>query len=565
MLLGEPVICNDLPAHPFRVPAPEGHVPIDCFLGVPLRRNDKVSGMLAVANRPGGYREEELRTLTRLAAVIMVSRRHREVLTQATQAERRSTERTAQLEAANRAKSTFLANMSHEIRTPMNAILGYSRLMHRDPALSRQQREYLQVINRSGEHLLALLNDVLEMSKIEAGRLTLRPETFNVLRLVKDVEAMFRLPIEEKGLQFDVAVSTGVVPVVKADQSKARQVLINLLSNAVKFTASGGVAVRLSSQWPVDGRLKVVVEVEDTGSGIAEEEQERVFGHFEQARAGIESKGGTGLGLAISRHYARVMGGDLTCSSREGAGSLFRFEFCAEPPEERMSGQEPPPARAAELLAGSENRVLVIDDDRNSRRLLEMLLEEIGFEVRTGVNGAEAVELFKEWKPDLIMMDVAMPEMDGYEATRAIRALPGGSGVVIIIVSASTLEEARKKALSSGADDYLDKPFSEEGLFEMIRVNLGVEYRYADQAVECEVTADQGKDPECLSLRNIEPELYGALREKLRRGAMKEFKTAVTDAKGLEAGCARSLLALADRYDYDALLALFRGGGEADE
>ena len=227
---------------------------------------------------------------------------------------------------ASQAKSVFLANMSHEIRTPMNAILGFSQILLKNPALAVDQRQHLDIIARSGEHLLSLIDDILEMSKIEAGRTPLAPSSFNLRGLLTDLTSMFRLRAESKGLGFAVSVAAGVPAVLLADEKKLRQILINLLGNAIKFTDSGSVRCDVAVRREADGALRLAVEVEDTGPGVPASDAERIFQAFEQTETGVDA-GGTGLGLAISREFARLMGGDITLASEVGRGSRFRLDI----------------------------------------------------------------------------------------------------------------------------------------------------------------------------------------------------------------------------------------------
>jgi signal transduction histidine kinase/CheY-like chemotaxis protein len=389
-------------------------------------------------------------------------------------------------EAANRAKSTFLANMSHEIRTPMNAILGFSQLVLRTPGLAPIQKQYLDIINRSGEHLLALINDILAMSKIEAGRVTLNRTTFDLHNLLADVESMFRLRTEAKHLEFSVESGAEVPRLVVTDEGKLREVLINLLGNAVKFTEKGRIALRVSAEAAPGSGLRLLVAVEDTGAGISADEIGRLFQHFEQTKSGRKAGTGTGLGLAISREFVRLMGGDITVRSQVGKGSIFQFTVPLEP------GKEDDPAflekgavarRVAGLGPGQPPcRVLIVDDVEDNRMLLARMLGDVGFEIRQAINGAEGVEQFTGWHPHLILMDKRMPVMDGHEAIGRIRACPGPQPVKIIILTASAFDENRREALAIGADDFLGKPFREAELFGKIKALLGVEYVYADPA-----------------------------------------------------------------------------------
>ncbi len=381
-------------------------------------------------------------------------------------------------ELANRAKSIFLANMSHEIRTPMNAILGFSQLMLRDSTLSGEQVQHLTTINRSGEHLLALINDILEMSKIEAGRIMINQSAFDLHALVRDIEMMFRVRTEAKQLQLLVEVAEDTPSYLMTDEGKLRQILINLMGNAVKFTDSGGVAVRIRTV-NENGQLRLIVEVEDTGPGISTEEVGDLFRAFQQTSTGVKA-GGTGLGLALSREFARLMGGDITVSSQPGQGTCFHLVIDVQQ-SEGVSAQQRSHSRqkVTGLKAGQGPfRVLVVDDKPENRLLLRELLASIGFEIREAENGEEAIAMFTSWSPHIILMDMRMPVMDGYTATRRIKTMEEGRRTPIIALTASAFEEERQKIFDAGTDKYLRKPFKDYELFDLIRQCLEIEYTY---------------------------------------------------------------------------------------
>src|SRR5687767_46712 len=387
------------------------------------------------------------------------------------------------LQQANRAKSVFLANMSHEIRTPMNAILGFSQLMLRDQDLTPRQCQYLGTINRSGEHLLALINDILEMSKIEAGRTTLNLSTFDLPALLKDLEMMFRVRTDEKKLSFQVEMIGDVPQYVVTDINKLRQVFINVLGNAVKFTEQGGVSLRVR----VDRECGTVpclrVEIEDTGPGISAEDQHKLFRHFEQTKTGQQAGTGTGLGLAISREFVRLMGGAITVTSEVGKGSIFVIQLPLKEGEAQAVHEKEKPRHVLGLAPGQAPcRILIADDLEDNRQLLAQLLGPVGFEIQLAANGAEAVQAFEQWRPCLILMDFRMPVMDGHEAIRRIRAMAGGKEPKVIAVTASALDENRQELLAIGADDFISKPFREAELFQKIHAHVGVEYVYADDS-----------------------------------------------------------------------------------
>lgn len=385
----------------------------------------------------------------------------------------------AEAERANRAKSSFLANMSHEIRTPMNSILGFSELLLRDNSLSAQQRQYLDNINRSGEHLLALINDILDLSKIEAGQSVQNSDRFELIPFVHELERMFRLRMEGKGLQFIVEISPPLPVTIVTDKGKLRQILINLLGNALKFTKSGQVSLHVGAQPEDDGQWRLQCKVSDTGVGIPSEELPWIFHAFEQAQSGREN-GGTGLGLTITQNYVRLLGGEIMVQSEVGAGSEFSFWIrVAEASSLNDASTLSVPSIVRIPKGFPAPRILIVDDDRLNRQLLVRLLESIGFATREAGNGQEGVEAFLQGHPDLILMDLRMPTMSGCEAIRRIRASEGGDRVPIIAMTASVLDESRRDAAQYGADELLLKPFRADTLLQLIRSRLNLVYEYS--------------------------------------------------------------------------------------
>jgi signal transduction histidine kinase/ligand-binding sensor domain-containing protein/CheY-like chemotaxis protein len=386
-------------------------------------------------------------------------------------------------EAANQAKSTFLANMSHELRTPLNAVLGFSELMARDPETNQKQNDNLSIITRSGQHLLGLINDVLDMSKIEAGRTKLEPETFDLHRLLHDIDDMFRLRTETKNLQFSLDLAPRLPQYIVLDMGKLRQVLINLLGNAIKFTDSGGVTLRAGAEALPDNNWKLHFEVEDTGTGIPADKTETIFEAFAQAGHSPVEQQGTGLGLAITRQFVQLMGGEISVESNPGKGSIFRFEIPAEAADVRELEQrvEGPIQQVVSLAADEpEWRILIVEDVADNRLLLRSLLESVGFMVREAVNGEEGVQQFKDWQPQLIWMDMSMPVMNGYEAARIIRTLPNGKAVKILALTASVFKEEEPEILAAGCDAVLHKPYNEFVIFTAMEKQLGLHYIYEE-------------------------------------------------------------------------------------
>ncbi len=380
--------------------------------------------------------------------------------------------------AANQAKSAFLANMSHELRTPLNAILGFAQLLERSTQLKSSEHENLGIIRRSGEHLLALINDVLEMSRIEAGRTVLEETAFDLCEMLDSLSDMFRLRAEDKGLMLRCEKTAELPCYVRMDEGKLRQILINLLGNAIKFTPQGEVVLR--AQWDA-GRL--IIAVTDTGAGIASAEQAQLFDAFVQTQSGRRAQAGTGLGLAISQQFAQLMGGQISVSSQVDQGSTFRLDLpvalteAAEVPEVQRTAR-----RVVALAPGQpQYRVLIVEDGEDNRRLLRQVLEPLGFQVREAIDGQQGVEQWREWRPQLVWMDMRMPVLDGYEATRQIRTIPGNENTKIIALTASAFEEDRQKVLHAGCDDFVCKPFREEELFAKMHEHLGLVYVYEDE------------------------------------------------------------------------------------
>jgi signal transduction histidine kinase/CheY-like chemotaxis protein len=381
-------------------------------------------------------------------------------------------------ERANQAKTIFLTNMSHELRTPLNAILGFAQVLERDTTLNAKQHEHVGIIMRSGEHLLNLINDVLEMSKIESGRATLNESVFDLPELLRGIEEMMQVRANAKQLQLLFEWDDDLPRYIRADEGKLRQILINLISNGIKFTKEGGVAVRAAAA--SDQRL--IVEVEDTGHGIAPEEMDKLFKPFVQTESGRHNQEGTGLGLALSRQFAQLMGGDIAVRSQVGQGSTFTLTIRCETASaaDLPEREAPRRVRAIDPNDTREYRILVVDDKWENRHLMSTWLTNVGFKVREAANGREAIAIWERWEPQLIWMDMRMPIMNGYEATRYIKSTDKGSATVVIALTASALEAEKASILVAGCDDFVRKPTRESIIMEKMAQHLGVKFVYED-------------------------------------------------------------------------------------
>ena len=411
-------------------------------------------------------------------------------------------------DAANLAKSTFLANMSHELRTPLNAILGFAQLMGKNEALPADTRKNLSIINRSGEHLLAMINDVLDISKIEAGKTEIKVEVFDLEQLVEDIGEMLRSRGNAKGLSISCELAKGSATLIAADLGKLRQIVINVVGNAIKFTEEGGVALRVRTI-PDDTDQKhclINIEVQDSGSGIMPDKLESIFEPFSQVGSQKDSQKGTGLGLAISRSFVHMMGGSIQVESEVGKGSRFMIML---PARLAIAAELPATIKTAGDVVGlapgqPEWRILIVEDTTENVQLLETLLGAVGLASRAAFNGLEGVELARTWQPHFIWMDIRMPVMDGYEATRQIRQLPGGDTIKIVALTASVFKEQEDEIIACGCDAVLHKPFRQRELFGVLEQQLGIRFKYANTDMQSEKNLHVTPSNEQFALLNPE-------------------------------------------------------------
>lgn len=455
---------------------------IRAYVVVPIFAGAKLWGLLgAYHNRDcRQWHEWEAHLLQRVGDQLGVAVQQAELI-------QRLQEASDHAKAANHAKTEFLANMSHELRTPLNAILGFAQILGRDDSLNISQKDHIKTIRRSGKHLLDMLNDVLEMSKIEAGKIHLHEQCFDLFQLFDILESMFRLKAQSKQLRLKFIRREDVPRFILSDEGKLRQILINLLSNAIKFTKEGQVTLSVRADFggipphQVNRQILLYFDVADTGPGIAAEELEDLFNPFIQTETGRQSSEGTGLGLAISKKFIQLMHGEISVQSKVNEGSCFSFYIRAQEPQDVVILEEKPLIRG---LAPDQPqyRILVVDDNDDSRSALVYLLAGVGFHVQEATDGYKAIAMVEQYHPHLVWMDMAMPNLNGYEAVQVIRGLPQCDEIKIIALSASVFEHQREIMLSLGCDDFVSKPFVEHEIFDKIAQYLQVRYLYDESA-----------------------------------------------------------------------------------
>ncbi|MCC3447850.1 MAG: AAA family ATPase [Microcoleus sp. PH2017_39_LGB_O_B] len=584
------------------------------ILCAPLLNQGQLIGIIYLENNliAGAFTSDRLELLKVLSASAAISIENARLYTNLADSNRtletKVEERTSELalakkkaEVANEAKSSFLANMSHELRSPLNAILGFSQIMLRSQNLPKEHQDNVAIITRSGDHLLTLINQVLDLSKIEAGRTILNYKNFDLYQFMDDLEDMFHIKSDDKQLQLVVEYSPDVPRYVRTDEVKLRQVLINLIGNALKFTQEGGVAVKVNlkpeasslkpaktvnivensenSNIPANQSLEkcskisplqnpndldsgssyfLIFAISDTGPGVAADELDSLFEAFVQTKTGKNSQEGTGLGLPISRNFVELMGGKMSVYSELGVGTTFVFDtkISAIDPRE-IEGKK----TALQVICLAPNqpryRILIVDDKPSNNLLLLKLLSPLGFELKEACNGQEAVEIWNDWEPHLILMDMRMPVMDGYEATKQIKGTLKGQATAIIAVTASVLEEERAVVSSAGCDDFIRKPFREADIFDALQKHIGVNFIYEEPASNKDLTKlDIQAALSRSALANLPAELLADLLAASSLSDMAKVDSCIEQIRKLDESVAEALAFLANDFDYIQIVSL---------
>ncbi|MGK7922857.1 MAG: ATP-binding protein, partial [Trichodesmium sp.] len=475
------------------------------YINIPIISNNKLWGLLACYQNyaPRKWENVEINIVIQVGSQLGVALQQAELLAETQRQSLKLEKALAVADAASQAKTEFINSMNHELRTPLNAILGFTQLMNLDPSLSSQNKEYVQIINDAGEHLLELINGILDIAKIEAGKIRLNITSFDLFDLVKNIEQIFSLKASSKNLQFISQWDTNVPQYIQSDPEKLRQILINLVGNAIKFTDKGGVILKISKV----NKNYLNFEVSDTGDGIASEEIDKLFQPFEQTKTGRKSQKGSGLGLAISKKFVELMGGNISVSSTVDVGTQFTFDI--EISLADLSEIEASSLGKIITLAPAqpEYRIVVIETHKDDKILLVETLSKIGFSVQEVTDINNLINLWETWKPQLILINIEILIQSGKEIINHITQDINTNKTVVFGLINKDFEDKPSQLLSTNCNEFILKPFSETGLLEKISQYLGVRYIYQKEG-ENEQTKVQISQPENSSRKRcLTPEM----------------------------------------------------------
>ena len=556
-------VIADVHAHPDYNKKWTGDKRIRGWMSIPLMFGTKAIGVLNVDSfQIGAYDKEDEIIAQSFANQAAIAIQNANLFEEARQSRKSA-------ENANNAKSAFLANMSHELRTPLNAVLGFAQLMQRDTTLTAKQQENVSVINRSGQHLLSLINNLLEMSKIETGRIELEKNSFDLYYLLDTLQEKARLKAYRKELELYFQRQPNVPRNIVADENKLRQILSNLLGNAIKFTKQGSVTLTITAEQPsttnktfssTSAEKLIFFEITDTGPGIAPNKMEKLFDPFLQNETRHTSQDGPNLGLVISRQFVELMGGELTVESEHGSGSTFKFYIKARIADKDFtSAQDAEPQVIGLAPNQPAYRLLVVEDKFESRRLLVTLLESVGFNVKEAANGQEAIQIWQAWEPHLIWMDMKLPVMDGYKATKQIKSMPNGKSTIIIALTANVFDDKRQAVFAAGCDDFVGKPYLESDLFEKMAHYLNVEYIYKTTKPKERVGADLPQNFQFTeAVSDLPPVLITDLKNAVLLGEVSKISSTIEQIGTRNPPLAQILATWAQNFEYEKIEALLK-------
>ena len=514
-----------------------------------LKNNDSIENELELLKKENA---NLMKKVSGLKKTIDITSRHGDQL----QLELREARDLA--EEANRAKSTFLSTMSHEIRTPLNAILGYAQLMKQDSSLSQKHKEMVHIINKSGAHLLSLINDILEMSKIEAKCISLQEKEVDLFQMLDTLKSIFIVRAKNKNLKITIDLSPNVPQFIHTDERKLRQILFNLLSNAIKFSKQGEIFLRMHTNSLENDEIILFSEIQDNGIGIGEDELTKLFKPFQQTKSGHLVQEGTGLGLSICKSFVELMGGEISVESAPDKGSIFKFTVNVKKSEKESQTSNKNLKQVTGLKANQKiPKILVVEDNEESRFFLVEILNQLGLNVSEAVDGKDAIEKWHSIQPDLIWMDIMMPKMDGKEATKRIKAADSSKKTKIIALTASAFEEDRKKIMDCGCDDFIGKPFKVETLYEAMNRHIGLEYEYMDENISTNIEIDSGsKKIDVQNLKELPENLFLKLFNAAMNLSIDQITSLIPELKKHDQNLANEIQLMIQNLDFDHLLYL---------